>query len=133
MTEPLEPVDESWSTALAIVAHPDDLEYGAAAAIARWTSQGKRSTRRSSTLRTTATPTAGILPLALGLVPEADVKAVGDQLVSTILGEDGGHLDTGIFGTGYLMDALTRIGRVDVAMTVLDQTSYPGLAITTRL
>lgn len=38
----LAPVDESWSTALAIVAHPDDLEYGTAAAIARWTSQGKR-------------------------------------------------------------------------------------------
>jgi LmbE family N-acetylglucosaminyl deacetylase len=41
-TESLEPVDESWSSALAIVAHPDDLEYGAASAIARWTSQGKR-------------------------------------------------------------------------------------------
>ena len=38
----LEPVDESWSSALAIVAHPDDLEYGTAAAIARWTAQGKR-------------------------------------------------------------------------------------------
>lgn len=32
---------EDWSRALAIVAHPDDLEYGAAAAIARWTDQGK--------------------------------------------------------------------------------------------
>jgi LmbE family N-acetylglucosaminyl deacetylase len=42
MTEPLQPVDEDWSTALALVAHPDDLEYGTAAAIARWTSQGKR-------------------------------------------------------------------------------------------
>jgi LmbE family N-acetylglucosaminyl deacetylase len=42
MTEPLELVDESWSSALAMVAHPDDLEYGAAAAIAKWTSQGKR-------------------------------------------------------------------------------------------
>jgi LmbE family N-acetylglucosaminyl deacetylase len=41
MIDPLEPVDESWSSALAIVAHPDDLEYGCAAAIARWTSQGK--------------------------------------------------------------------------------------------
>lgn len=41
MTEPLEFVDESWSRALAIVAHPDDLEYGTAAAIARWTAQGK--------------------------------------------------------------------------------------------
>ncbi len=35
-------VPEDWSTALAVVAHPDDLEYGAASAIARWTSQGKR-------------------------------------------------------------------------------------------
>ena len=38
---PLEPVDESWQRALAIVAHPDDLEFGSAAAIARWTGQGK--------------------------------------------------------------------------------------------
>ena len=44
MTESLEPVDESWASALAIVAHPDDLEYGTAAAIARWTAQGKRVT-----------------------------------------------------------------------------------------
>lgn len=46
MAEPesLQPVDESWSSALAIVAHPDDLEYGTASAIARWTAQGKSVT-----------------------------------------------------------------------------------------
>ena len=38
----LRPVPEDWQTGLAIVAHPDDLEYGAAAAVARWTTQGKR-------------------------------------------------------------------------------------------
>ncbi|MDR7087282.1 LmbE family N-acetylglucosaminyl deacetylase [Aeromicrobium panaciterrae] len=38
---PLEPVDESWETALVVVAHPDDVEFGAAAAVARWTDQGK--------------------------------------------------------------------------------------------
>lgn len=32
---------EDWQRALAIVAHPDDLEFGAAAAVARWTDQGK--------------------------------------------------------------------------------------------
>ena len=37
----LAPLDENWERALAVVAHPDDLEYGAASAIARWTSQGK--------------------------------------------------------------------------------------------
>jgi LmbE family N-acetylglucosaminyl deacetylase len=40
----MEPVDEDWDRALAIVAHPDDLEYGAASAIARWTGQGKQVT-----------------------------------------------------------------------------------------
>ena len=33
---------EDWQTALAIVAHPDDLEYGGASAIAKWTAQGKQ-------------------------------------------------------------------------------------------
>jgi len=37
----LEPLDEDWQTALAMVAHPDDLEYGAASAVARWSEQGK--------------------------------------------------------------------------------------------
>ena len=32
---------EDWDRALAVVAHPDDLEYGASAAIARWTAMGK--------------------------------------------------------------------------------------------
>jgi hypothetical protein len=67
-----------------------------------------------------------ILPLAVGLVPADDINAVGEQLVTTILETDHGHLDTGIFGTRYLMDALASIGRIDVAMTVLDQTTYPG-------
>ncbi|KJK58066.1 PIG-L deacetylase family protein [Saccharothrix sp. ST-888] len=39
---PYQPLREDWQSALAVVAHPDDMEYGAAAAIARWTSQGKR-------------------------------------------------------------------------------------------
>lgn len=34
-------VPEDWNTALAVVAHPDDIEYGSASAIARWTAQGK--------------------------------------------------------------------------------------------
>ena len=37
----MEPIPEDWSTAVCVVAHPDDLEYGAASAVARWTGQGK--------------------------------------------------------------------------------------------
>jgi LmbE family N-acetylglucosaminyl deacetylase len=37
----MKPMPEDWNRAVCVVAHPDDLEYGAAAAVARWTSQGK--------------------------------------------------------------------------------------------
>ena len=37
----MQPMPEDWGRAVAVVAHPDDLEYGAAAAVARWTGQGK--------------------------------------------------------------------------------------------
>lgn len=38
----LDPFPSDWASALAVVAHPDDMEYGAASAVARWTSEGKR-------------------------------------------------------------------------------------------
>jgi LmbE family N-acetylglucosaminyl deacetylase len=40
--QPMEPMAEDWDRAVAVVAHPDDLEYGAASAVARWTGQGKQ-------------------------------------------------------------------------------------------
>jgi LmbE family N-acetylglucosaminyl deacetylase len=38
----MQPMPEDWDRAIAVVAHPDDLEYGVAAAVARWTGQGKQ-------------------------------------------------------------------------------------------
>jgi LmbE family N-acetylglucosaminyl deacetylase len=35
---------EDWQRALCVAAHPDDLEYGVASAVARWTAQGKEVT-----------------------------------------------------------------------------------------
>ncbi|ATW51920.1 PIG-L deacetylase family protein [Streptomyces peucetius] len=40
-TEQLQEMPADWQRALAVVAHPDDLEYGCAAAIAGWTDQGR--------------------------------------------------------------------------------------------
>ncbi|HEV2768097.1 MAG TPA: PIG-L family deacetylase, partial [Acidimicrobiales bacterium] len=37
----LVPLPDDWERALALVAHPDDLEYGTASAVARWTSEGR--------------------------------------------------------------------------------------------
>jgi LmbE family N-acetylglucosaminyl deacetylase len=36
-----QPFPTEWRTALVLVPHPDDPEYGVAAAVAKWTSQGK--------------------------------------------------------------------------------------------
>lgn len=38
----MQPMPEDWDRGVAVVAHPDDLEYGVAAAVARWTAQGKQ-------------------------------------------------------------------------------------------
>ena len=41
MTTDYEPMPTDWERGLAVVAHPDDLEYGASAAIARWVDEGR--------------------------------------------------------------------------------------------
>src|ERR1700679_3291470 len=38
----MQPIAEDWDRAVAVGAHPDDLEYGGASAVARWTGQGRQ-------------------------------------------------------------------------------------------
>jgi len=73
-----------------------------------------------------------ILPLALGLVPEERRQAVFDALVRRITMVDRNHLDTGIFGTRYLVDVLADGGRMDLAWTILCQETYPGFGFQIR-
>lgn len=42
MTERLLELPENWDRCLCVAAHPDDIEYGTASAVARWTAQGKQ-------------------------------------------------------------------------------------------
>ncbi|GAA0744160.1 PIG-L family deacetylase [Dactylosporangium roseum] len=44
MTAPTQVLPEDWNRCLAVAAHPDDIEYGTASAVARWTAQGKQVT-----------------------------------------------------------------------------------------
>jgi LmbE family N-acetylglucosaminyl deacetylase len=41
MLDPYVPMPDDWQRALAVVAHPDDLEYGPACAVAAWTAAGR--------------------------------------------------------------------------------------------
>src|SRR6185295_9570109 len=42
MAELLPALPENWERCLAVAAHPDDIEYGTASAVARWTAAGKQ-------------------------------------------------------------------------------------------
>ena len=41
MSQDLQPLPMDWTRALVVVAHPDDMEFGSAAAVAAWTAAGK--------------------------------------------------------------------------------------------
>lgn len=112
--------------AAAVVGSPAEVEHYSALAASIASAFNSAFLTADGTTYSGGRQVTSILPLALGLVPPDRVQPVGDQLVATILGKDNGHLDTGIFGTRYLVDALARIGRIDVAMTMLHQQTYPG-------
>src|SRR5690348_9359817 len=42
MADLLPALPENWDRCLAVAAHPDDIEYGIASAVARWTAAGKQ-------------------------------------------------------------------------------------------
>jgi alpha-L-rhamnosidase len=47
-------------------------------------------------------------------------------MVDEVLVTHDGHVATGIFGTKYLLDALSRTGQNDVAYRMVNEPSYPG-------
>ncbi|NMB11439.1 MAG: alpha-L-rhamnosidase, partial [Firmicutes bacterium] len=71
--------------------------------------------------------TSNVLGLQLGLTPEGMEEAVVKNLVSHITEQTDYHFDTGIIGTRYMLDTLTKFGYKEVAYRMMAQTSYPSL------
>jgi alpha-L-rhamnosidase len=69
--------------------------------------------------------TSNLLPLALGLVPPDQRKAVLDKLIADIHAHDD-HLNTGTSGTKLILPVLTENGYGDLAYTITTQTTYPS-------
>jgi alpha-L-rhamnosidase len=69
---------------------------------------------------------ANSFALFLGIVPEKDKEAVLNNLIDDIQNTHEGHLTTGILGTKYLMELLSREGRSDIAWRLATQTTSPG-------
>ncbi len=76
-------------------------------------------------LRTKYRQTSNLLPLAFGLVPEENKKAVLENLVNDFINR-GYHFDTGCTGTKFVLPVLFDNGFSDVAYKVLTQKTYPS-------
>ncbi len=63
--------------------------------------------------------------LYLNMLPAAERPAALAHLVSDV-DEHGGHLTTGIFGTKYMLDVLSREGRADVANRMVNLRDFPS-------
>ncbi len=120
----LTPIPEDWKTALAVVAHPDDLEYGAASAVARWTGEG-----RSVAYVIVTAGEAGIAGM-----PPAQAAAVRRQeqfASAAVVGVEDviflGHRDGVVeYGPGLRRDIAREIRRVcpDILLTATPELTY---------
>lgn len=74
----------------------------------------------------TGSQTCNVLPLFLDMVPEGRKKAVLKNLIDDIVVTHSNHLNTGIVGTRYILDVLTKYGQANLAYKLAVQTTYPG-------
>jgi LmbE family N-acetylglucosaminyl deacetylase len=126
MSEHFQPFPEEFERGLAVVAHPDDLEYGGAAAVARWTAQGRHIAYLLVTRGEAGIDT--LPPAECGPLREAEQRAaaaeVGVDVVEFLDHPDG--LIT--YGVPLRRDiaAAIRKHRPDVVITVNHRDTYPG-------
>ncbi|MFI6045803.1 PIG-L deacetylase family protein [Nocardia sp. NPDC051321] len=122
-------LSEDWQRAVVIVAHPDDIEYGAAAAVARWTGQGKDI--RYVLVTSGEAGIAGLPPAECGPVREAEeiasAKAVGVHQVE-FLGYPDGRVEESLQLRRDLAAAIRRHQPELVVLFNFGDTWAPGYA-----
>lgn len=69
---------------------------------------------------------ADLFPLALGCVPPDAVEQLWAQVLNHYQLDLGGHLDTGIFGTSFLLELLSERGETDTALAMVLKREFPG-------
>lgn len=82
--------------------------------------------RPSSQTAPLSSQTSNILPLALGMAPEAEASRILENLLEDIAQRRDYHPATGIIGTRYLLETLSKYGHTETAYKVVSQTSYPS-------
>ncbi|WP_404386856.1 PIG-L deacetylase family protein [Humibacillus xanthopallidus] len=124
----LEPLDESaFDSVLCVAAHPDDLEYGLAAAVDKWVRAGKTvtyllATRGEAGIETMAPAEAG----PLREQEERDGAAqVGVDVVEFLDGFSDGVVEHGLALRRAIAREI-RIRRPDLLVTLTYADSFPG-------
>ena len=69
---------------------------------------------------------ADVFPLAFGLVPEEYIHQVFETLVYHVSVTTKGHFDTGMMGTPYMLEVLTKYGRPDLAYSLMNRRDFPS-------
>ncbi len=64
--------------------------------------------------------------LELGLLPSGRRTAAEQALVQKVRATWGPHVTTGIFGTKFVLNALSRAGRADLAFELVSRREFPG-------
>ena len=73
------------------------------------------------------TVTANVLPYSFGMIDDAYVKKqVAKQIVKAITDQNGGTVTCGVIGIGWLMHALSDMGRTDLAWLLATNKKYPS-------
>jgi LmbE family N-acetylglucosaminyl deacetylase len=114
----MEPMPEDWNRAVAVVAHPDDLEYGAASAVARWTAQGKHVSYLLATRGEAGI--AGMAPDVVGPLREDEERRSAALVGVTevhFLDHADGLVDYGL-GLRRDLAAVLRQQRPDIVITM---------------
>lgn len=123
----MDPFPEDWSRALCVVAHPDDLEYGMAGAIAKWTANGKEVAYLLVTRGEAGID--GMEPAACATVREAEERAsarvVGVASVEFLDGHADGVVEYGLPLRRDLAAAIRR-HRPDVVLSINFRESWGG-------
>lgn len=123
----LEPLPEDWSRALCAVAHPDDLEYGMASAVAKWTAGGKQVAYVLVTRGEHGID--GMAPDECARVREAEerasARAVGVDTVEFLDGHTDGLIEYGEALRRDLAVAIRR-HRPDVVLSINFRESWGG-------
>lgn len=61
-----------------------------------------------------------------GIVPENEIEAANDSLLKAVGNGPSGHLSTGIFGTKYVLEALSKNVSPDDIYDIVNSTTFPG-------